>query len=106
MDFSNSYLVPESGHPLEQEGRKRAREEEEEERRGSLVRRKEGEEEGVEEEGRKVKKREEEEERRLEKREVVLHPGPPAQGSHQQILKIITYLSKSSKSLPLKSSAN
>ena len=90
--------MPESGHPLEQEGRKRAREEEEEERRGSLVRRKEGDEEG-EEEGRKVKKREEEEERRLEKREVVLHPGPPAQGSHQQILKIITYLSKSSKNI-------
>merc|ERR550517_763924 len=31
LDFSNSYLVPESGHPLEQEGRKRPREEEEEE---------------------------------------------------------------------------
>merc|ERR1712130_513308 len=30
LDFSNSYLVPESGHPLEQEGRKRPREVEEE----------------------------------------------------------------------------
>jgi len=76
LDFSNSYLVPESGHPLEQEGRKRPREEEEEERRGSVVRRKEDE----EEEARKVKKREEEEERRGEKREVVLQPVPPAQG--------------------------
>ena len=70
--------MPESGHPLEQEGRKRPREEEEEERRGSVVRRKEDE----EEEARKVKKREEEEERRGEKREVVLQPVPPAQGSN------------------------
>merc|ERR1719341_1547213 len=65
LDFSNSYLVPESGHPLEQEGRKRPREEEEEERRATVVRRKEDE----EEEARKVKKREE-----------VLQPVPPAQG--------------------------
>ena len=68
--------MPESGHPLEQEGRKRPREEEEEERRGTVVRRKEEDEEEV----RKVKKREEEEERRGEKREVVLQPVPPAQG--------------------------
>merc|ERR1712130_943437 len=74
LDFSNSYLVPESGHPLEQEGRKRPREvEEDEERRVTVVRRKE------EEAGEEVrrKKREEEEEWRLEKREVVLQPVPP-----------------------------
>lgn len=76
LDFSNSYLVPESGHPLEQEGRKRPREEEEEERRATVVRRNEEEEEDV----RRGRKREEEEERRGEKREVVLQPVPPAQG--------------------------
>ena len=66
--------MPESGHPLEQEGRKRPREvEEDEERRVTVVRRKEEE---AEEELR-GKKREEEEERRLEKREVVLQPVPP-----------------------------
>jgi hypothetical protein len=78
LDFSNSYLVPESGHPLEQEGRKRPREGEEEERRATVVRRKE--EEGEEEDVRKGRKRDEEEHRRGEKREVVLQPVPPAQG--------------------------
>jgi len=78
LDFSNSYLVPESGHPLEQEGRKRPREDEEEERRATVVRRKE--EEGEEGDVRKGRKREEEEDRRGEKREVVLQPVPPAQG--------------------------
>ena len=53
LDFSNSYLVPEFGHPLDQ-----GREEEERSRRG----------------------REEEEEKRGEKREVILQPLPPAQG--------------------------
>ena len=71
--------MPESGHPLEQEGRKRPREEEEEERRATVVRRKE--EEGEEEDVRKGRKREEEEDRRGEKREVVLQPVPPAQGN-------------------------
>ena len=65
LDFSNSYLVPEFGHPLDQgreeeERSRRAREEEERCRRG----------------------REEEEEKRGEKREVILQPIPPAQGRH------------------------
>ena len=85
MDFSNSYLVPESGHPLEQEQvRKRPREEEDEEQRRVMmspgVRSKM---EQVEEEKKVVvvtKKREEEEERRMEKREVVLQPVPSIQG--------------------------
>ena len=85
LDFSNSYLVPESGHPLEQEQvRKRPREEEDEEQRRVMmspgVRSKV---ELVEEEEKKVvvaKKREEEEERRMEKREVVLQPVPSTQG--------------------------
>ena len=85
LDFSNSYLVPESGHPLEQEQvRKRPREEEDEEQRrvmmSPVVRSKM---ELVEEEEKKVvvtKKREEEEERRMEKREVVLQPVPSTQG--------------------------
>ena len=86
LDFSNSYLVPESGHPLEQEQvRKRPREEEDEEQRRVMmspgVRSKMGQ---VEEEEKKVvvvtKKREEEEERRMEKREVVLQPLPSTQG--------------------------
>ena len=86
LDFSNSYLVPESGHPLEQEQvRKRPREEEDEEQRRVMmspgVRSKMGQ---VEEEEKKVvvvtKKREEEEERRMEKREVVLQPVPSTQG--------------------------
>merc|ERR1719284_984494 len=38
LDFSNSYLVPESGHPLEQEQvRKRPREEEDEEQRRVMM---------------------------------------------------------------------
>jgi len=85
LDFSNSYLVPESGHPLEQEQvRKRPREEEDEEQRRVMmspgVRSKV---EQVEVEEKKVvvtKKREEEEERRMEKREVVLQPVPSTQG--------------------------
>ena len=85
LDFSNSYLVPESGHPLEQEQvRKRPREEEDEEQRRVMmspgVRSKV---EQVEEEKKVVvvtKKREEEEERRMEKREVVLQPVPSTQG--------------------------
>ena len=85
LDFSNSYLVPESGHPLEQEQvRKRPREEEDEEQRRVMmspgVRSKM---EQVEEEKKVVvvtKKREEEEERRIEKREVVLQPVPSTQG--------------------------
>merc|ERR1719422_1767427 len=86
LDFSNSYLVPESGHPLEQEQvRKRPREEEDEEQRRVMmspgVRSKV--EQVVEEEKKVVvvtKKREEEEERRMEKREVVLQPVPSTQG--------------------------
>merc|ERR1719210_1101528 len=86
LDFSNSYLVPESGHPLEQEQvRKRPREEEDEEQRRVMmspgVRSKV---ELVEEEEKKVvvvTKKEEEEERRMEKREVVvLQPLPSTQG--------------------------
>ena len=85
LDFSKSYLVPESGHPLEQEQvKKRPREEEDEEERRVMmspgVRSKV---ELVEEEEKKVvvtKKREEEEERRMEKREVVLQPVPSTQG--------------------------
>jgi len=78
LDFSNSYLVPESGHPLEQDGRKRPREDEDEERRGLMVRRKEEEE--MRKVVKKMKEEEEEEERRGEKREVVLQPVPTAQG--------------------------
>ena len=84
LDFSKSYLVPESGHPLEQEQvRKRQREvEDEEERRVMMSPGVRSKVELVEEEEKVVmtKKREKEEERRMEKREVVLQPVPSTQG--------------------------
>merc|ERR1719225_1986009 len=67
LDFSNSYLVPESGHPLEQEQvRKRPREEEDEEQRRVMMSpgvRSKMEQEDEEEKVVVTKKREEEEER-------------------------------------------
>ena len=72
------YVSPAQHRPISQCVLPTPRKEDKEEWRGSVVRRKEDEEEEV----RKVNKREgEEEERRGEKREVVLQPVPPAQGS-------------------------